>query len=192
MRRIVVNDSRLDSDVPGLDIIIRPEQPSDETAVHDVTEAAFATLDISDGSEPAIINRLRSAGALSLSPVADMQGRIIGHIAFSPVSMSDRRPGWYGLGPVSVLPDWSRRGIGSALIVAGLEALRASGAAGVVLIGHPEYYPRFEFRNSSRLACPDGPPEAFFVLPFDGQEPAEIVQFHGAFSTGEAGHTEGT
>ncbi len=172
---------------PEMDINIRPERPDDEAAIHDVTEAAFATLDISDGSEPAIIERLRAAGALSLSLVAEQHGRVVGHIAFSPVRMSGGQTGWYGLGPVSVLPDRSRRGIGAALIIAGLDALRAERAAGVVLVGHPEYYPRFGFRNSSELTCSDGPPEAFFVLPFKGQEPAGTVEFHEAFVPGEGG-----
>jgi len=168
---------------PG--ITIRPERPGDEAAIREVTEAAFATLDISDGTEPAIIDRLRAAGELSLSLVAIQQGRVVGHIAFSPVGMPDGQTGWFALGPVSVLPDSSRGGIGSALINAGLDALRAAGAAGVVLIGHPGYYPRFGFRHSSVLTCTDGPPEAFFVLTIHGQEPAGTVQFHDAFSAGE-------
>lgn len=182
----------MSTQTPGLDISIRPERPGDEAAIHDVTEAAFATLDISDGSEPAIIDRLRATGALTLSLVAEQQGRVVGHVAFSPVRMSDGQSGWYGLGPVSVLPSRSRRGIGTALITAGLDALRAERAAGVVLVGHPEYYPRFGFRNSSILTCSDGPPEAFFVLPFHGDEPAGTVQFHEAFEPGEDGHTGST
>lgn len=162
-------------------VTIRPEAPGDEQAIHDVTEAAFQTLEISDGSEPAIIERLRSAGALTLSLVAEDDGRIVGHIAFSPVQLSDGSPDWFGLGPVSVLPQFSRRGIGGALITAGLDRLRSAGAAGVVLIGHPEYYPRFGFRNSDVLSFAHAPPEAFFVLPFADEVPHGVVAFHEAF-----------
>jgi putative acetyltransferase len=170
----------------GRTVTIRAEAPGDQEAIHDVTEAAFATLDLSDGSEPAIIEALRVAGALTLSLVAEHDGHVLGHIAFSPVQMSDGSRGWYVLGPVSVLPECSRRGIGTALITAGLDQLRAAGAAGVVLVGHPEYYPRFGFRNSDTLTCADGPPEAFFVLPFTGAVPRGSVHFPAAFSVGAA------
>ena len=166
----------------GSTVTIRPEAPGDEQSIHDVTEAAFATLDISDGSEPAIIDRLRSGDALTLSLVADHDGQIVGHIAFSPVRLSDDSAGWYGLGPVSVLPEFSHRGIGGALITTGLEMLRSAGAAGVVLIGHPEYYPRFGFRNTDVLTFPDAPSEAFFALPFTGEVPRGTVAFHDAFA----------
>ena len=168
----------------GATVTIRAEAPGDEQAIHDVTEAAFLTLDISDGSEPAIVTALRAAGALTLSLVAEHDREIVGHIAFSPVRMSDGSSGWYGLGPISVLPTCSRRGIGTALITAGLDRLRAAGASGVVLVGHPEYYPRFGFRNSDTLTCADGPPEAFFVLPFKGDVPRGSVHFHAAFDVG--------
>ncbi len=170
----------------GATVTIRAEAPGDEQSIRDVTEAAFRTLDISDGSEPAIIDALRSAGALTLSLVAEDDSEIVGHIAFSPVQMSDGSSGWYGLGPVSVLPSCSRRGIGAALITAGLDQLRAEGASGVVLVGHPEYYPRFGFRNSDTLTSSDGPPEAFFVLPFAGAVPQGSVHFHAAFEVGAA------
>jgi putative acetyltransferase len=174
-------------------VTVRAEAPGEERAIHDVTEAAFATLDISDGSEPAIIDALRAAGALALSLVAEQDGEVVGHVAFSPVRMSDGSDGWYGLGPVSVLPARSRRGIGTALITAGLDQLRAAGASGVVLVGHPEYYPRFGFRNSDTLTCADGPPEAFFVLPFTGTVPRGSVHFHPAFNAGAApGQGDGT
>lgn len=163
-------------------VTIRTEVPGDEQAIHEVTAAAFETLDISDGSEPAIIDGLRRAGALTLSLVAEHDGRIVGHIAFSPVQLSDGSEGWYGLGPVSVLPEFSGRGIGGALITDGLDRLRAAGAAGVVLIGHPTYYPRFGFRNSDTLTFPDAPPEACFVLPLAGEVPQAIVTFHEAFA----------
>jgi putative acetyltransferase len=163
-------------------ILIRPETPADVDTIRDVTLAAFKTLAISNQTEHRIIAALRAAGALTLSLVAEWDGRVVGHIAFSPVAMSDGTPDWHGLGPVSVLPELSRRGIGKALIEAGLARLKASGAKGVCLVGHPEYYPKFGFVNAPGLVLEGVPPEAFFALPFDGRIPQASVTFHDAFS----------
>jgi putative acetyltransferase len=84
-----------------------------------VTIAAFKTLEISNHTEQFIIEALRAAKALTVSLVAEMDVRVIGHIAFSPVTISDGTPNWYGLGPVSVLPEHQRKGIGNALIKEG-------------------------------------------------------------------------
>ena len=83
---------------------IRDERPSDIASIAYVTEAAFTTLEVSNHTEQFIVNALRAAGALSISLVAETDGNVIGHIAFSPVTMSDGTSDWYGLGPVSVLP----------------------------------------------------------------------------------------
>ena len=85
-------------------ILIRNETDADVGAITDVTVAAFKTLEISNHTEQFIIAALRAAGALTLSLVAEVEGRVIGHIAFSPVTISDGTRSWYGLGPVSVLP----------------------------------------------------------------------------------------
>lgn len=95
---------------------IRSETPADIEAIAAVTKAAFAMLAISDHTEQYIVEALRAAGALTVSLVAERAGRVVGHIAFSPVTISDGTPGWYGLGPVSVLPECQRQGIGAALI----------------------------------------------------------------------------
>ena len=87
-------------------MIIRSETPSDIEAIYDVTKAAFEYHPSSRQVEHFIIRDLRAAGALSLSLVSEVDGRIVGHIAFSPVTISDGTPHWYGLGPVSVLPDF--------------------------------------------------------------------------------------
>jgi len=169
--------------VTGRDVL-RPETPADIGAIFALTEAAFATLDISDHTEQFIIDRLRDAGALTLSLVAERDGRVVGHIAFSPVTISDGSTGWYGLGPVSVLPALQRQGIGSALITAGLDRLRAIDAKGCYLIGHPGYYGRFGFRNKPGLTFPEAPAEACFALAFDGNCPRGEVAFHPAFLPG--------
>lgn len=160
---------------------IRPEEASDRQAISDLTGAAFADLEISDHTEHLVIDRLRGAGALTISLVAESEGRVVGHIAFSPVTMSDGTTGWFGLGPVSVLPELQRRGIGDALIREGLSRLKASGARGCCLVGHPGYYGRFGFVNTPDLAHEGVPPEAFFVLPFEGCVPRGKVSFHDAF-----------
>ena len=97
-------------------VVIRSETNADVTAIREVTIAAFETLEISKHTEQFIIEALRAAGVLAVSLVAEMDGRVIGHIAFSPVTISDGTRDWYGLGPVSVLPACQRQGIGKALI----------------------------------------------------------------------------
>ena len=105
-------------------MIIRKETALDIEAITRVTIAAFKTLPISNQTEQFIIKALRTAGALTLSLVAEIDGRIIGHIAFSPVTISDGATGWYGLGPVSVLPEYQKQGIGKSLINEGLSLLK--------------------------------------------------------------------
>ena len=102
---------------------IRDERPGDFVAIAALTQAAFRDAEHSDGTEPAIVERLRTDGDLTLSLVAE-DGELLGHAAFSPVTVSDGSTGWYGLGPVSVSPHRQREGIGSALIRVGLERLR--------------------------------------------------------------------
>lgn len=163
-------------------ILIRDERAADADAITAVTVAAFETLAISNHTEQIIVEALRAAGALTVSLVAEVDGRIVGHIAFSPVTMSDGTDGWYGLGPVSVLPAYQRMGIGSALINEGLARLQRLGARGCCLVGHPEYYGRFGFEHVDELVHEGVPPEAFFVLAFDGHVPHGSVAFHKAFA----------
>ena len=162
-------------------MIIRDETPADADAITAITAAALRDHPYSRQTEPFIIRELRRAGALTLSLVAEIDGRVVGQVAVSPVAMSDGTPDWYGLGPVSVLPEYQRRGIGSALINAGLERLRAVGARGCALVGDPAYYGRFGFRNRPALVHDGVPQEFFVVLPFDGRVPQGHVTFHPAF-----------
>lgn len=124
---------------------------------------------------------MRAAKALTISLVAEVDGRIVGHIAFSPVTLSDGTPGWYGLGPVSVLPEFQRRGLGKALIREGLARLRALQARGCCLVGHPGYYRQFGFENTPSLGVDGVPPEVFFALSFDGHLTQGTATFHVAF-----------
>jgi len=162
-------------------IVIRNETGAEVNAITEVTVAAFKPLEISHHTEQFIVAALRAAGALAVSLVAELDGRVVGHIAFSPVALSDGTQGWYGLGPVSVLPELQQQGIGKALVKEGLSRLRAMHARGCCLVGHPDYYRQFGFRNASGLALEGVPPEFFFALPFDGPMPQGAVAFHEAF-----------
>jgi putative acetyltransferase len=164
-----------------LKILIRDETAADVGAITDVTVAAFKTLEVSHQTEQFIIAALRTAGALTLSLVAEVGGRVVGHIAFSPVTISDGTRNWYGLGPVSVLPEYQRQGIGKALIREGLSRLKDRNARGCCLVGHPDYYRKFGFKNMPGLVCEGVPQEVFFALSFDGRFPQGTVTFHDAF-----------
>lgn len=162
-------------------IVIRSETEFDAGAINEVTAAAFKTLEISNHTEQFIIEALRAAKALTLSLVAEMDGRVVGHVAFSPVTISDGTTHWYGLGPVSVLPAYQRQGIGKALIREGLSRLKALNAQGCCLVGHPDYYRKFGFENVPGLVLEGVPHEVFFTLSFDGHTPQGTVTFHDAF-----------
>ncbi len=164
------------------EIILRPETKSDINLITDLTTKAFKTLEISNHTEQFIILALRAANVLTLSIVAELNEKIVGHIAFSPVSISDGTKNWYGLGPVSVLPEYQKQGIGTVLIENGLSKLKSFNAQGCCLVGHPEYYIKFGFRNISSLFIDGVPPEVFFALSFDGNFPKGSVTFHKAFT----------
>ncbi len=162
-------------------IIIRSETDADVSAITEVTVAAFKTLEISHHTEQFIIAALRVAKALAISLVAEVDGRVIGHIAFSPVTISDGTRNWYGLGPVSVLPAYQRQGIGQALIREGLSRLKAMNAQGCCLVGHPDYYRKLGFNNLSGFVHEGVPPEVFFALSFGRHTPQGTVAFHEGF-----------
>jgi putative acetyltransferase len=166
-----------------LTAIIRPEKAEDAPAIRAVTAAAFKGALYSRGTEAAIVDALRDAGALTLSLVAEKQGRIVGHVAFSPVTINGQAGHWFGLGPVSVEPAEQGCGIGQALIRDGLERLRATGAEGCVLLGDPAYYGRFGFASDPKLRYGDVPPEYFQRLSFTGAEPEGEVAYHTGFDT---------
>lgn len=96
-------------------MLIRNETTSDIEEISEVTKAAFQTLEISQHTEQFIINALRKSNALTISLVAEIDGKIVGHIAFSPITITNGSQNWYGLGPVSVLPEYQKQGIGKSL-----------------------------------------------------------------------------
>lgn len=130
---------------------IRDEHPDDIETIHALTETAFAQQPHSKGREGPILQALRADGDLSLSLVAISEGQLIGHAAFSPVTLGAAEGHWYALGPISVAPARQRQGIGSALVQAGLERLRAIAADGCVLIGAPEVYGPMGFVGDGRI-----------------------------------------
>ena len=174
------------------EIRLRDETPSDTGVIGEVTATAFADLAISQHTEQFIIEALRAAGALAISLVAERNGQVVGHIAFSPVTISDGTDRWYGLGPVSVLPSCQRVGIGKALIEEGLARLKALGAKGCCLVGHPEYYRKFGFANAAGLGVEGVPAEVFFALAFDGHIPRGMVSFHAGFRATRTAQQQGT
>ena len=163
-------------------MIIRNELESDIETISSVTKAAFESCPYGNHTEEFIVKALRADNALTVSLVAEAGWKLVGHIAFSPVTISDGSQNWYGLGPISVLPEFQKQGIGKSLIQEGLSLLKAKGAKGCVLVGDPKYYERFGFRNISGLVLNDVPQEYFLALPFEKSNTHGVVVFHQGFA----------
>jgi len=161
---------------------IRSERSGDAAEIRQVVTAAFADAPHSDGTEGAIVDALRADDALTVSLVAVADGRIVGHVAFSAVTIDASDVGWFGLGPVAVLPDRQKQGIGGALVRAGLDRLRNQGAMGCVVLGDPNYYGRFGFAADPQLRYPDAPAPYFMRLAFGPEIPAGRVAYHPGFA----------
>jgi len=146
---------------------IRREVPSDIEAIHDVNEQAFET-----NAEAILVDRLREKGVVTLSLVAIEDDDIVGHILFTPVTIELEKAKYDAvtLAPIAVLPEYQRRGIGASLIEYAFDECRRLGHNIVILIGHPEYYPRFGF-------VPAKPKGLFseFEIPDDAWMVAELV-----------------
>ncbi len=163
-------------------MIIRDELEEDTTLIRTVVTEAFRSARVSSGTEAAIVDGLRIAGALTLSLVAVEDGdELVGYVAFSPVKIDGRHDGWFGMGPVAVWPEQQRGGVGSKLVRAGLERLREMGARGVVVLGDPAYYGRFGFRARDGLRYPGAPASHFMALSFGDAVPSGTVEYHPAF-----------
>ena len=156
-------------------IEVRHEQPQDVDAVRALNQIAFG-----QASEASIVDAIRAVCSDLISLVAVDEGQIVGHIFFSPVSVSGESGTvqGMGLGPMAILPEFQRQGIGSTLVQAGIDAVKEKGAPFIVVVGHPEYYPRFGFSPASRHGLApqwDGiPDEAFMVLILDAKVETDL------------------
>ena len=168
-----------------MNIEIRSEIAADVPAIEAVTISAFLNAPHTGHTEHLIVSALRKAGLLAISLVADAEGTVIGHVALSPVSISDGASGWFGLGPISVVPEHQRRGIGSRLMREALRTLREKGASGCVVLGEPEYYGRFGFQADQNLVLPNVPAEYFQAIFLGSSRPRGTVSYHEAFNPEE-------
>ncbi len=166
--------------VMKMTIVIRDEQPADTEAIFDLTRLAFLNAAHTNHTEQFIVNALRQSGHLALSLVAE-EGLPIGHVAFSPVAISNGEVGWYGVGPLSVRPEHQRKGVGTRLMQQGLARLINMKAQGCVLVGDPVYYARFGFSRCADLTLPGVPPEYFLGKSFGNAMPKGEVTFSPAF-----------
>jgi len=162
-------------------LVIRSEIPTDIEAIVEVTKAAFEDDSFSQQTEHLTINDLRTDNALTISLVNEVEGQIVGHIAFSAVTISDGTTNWHGLGPVSVLPEYQGRRIGTALVNRGLALLESMNSKGSVLVGLPLYFSRFGFWNHPQLVHEGVPQEVFVAKSLVGHMPSGTVEFHRAF-----------
>lgn len=165
-----------------IDAVIRPEQLDDASAIGDVLRSAFPT-----DQEAQLVDRLRRHHRLLISLVAEVDGVITGHIAFSAVEIegSTKNSAGVGLAPLSVRPELQRRGIGAQLVREGLAACERAGVGFVVILGAPEYYHCFGFRNASlfRLENEFGAGDAFMALELkEGSITAGLVRYAPEFS----------
>lgn len=167
-----------------MEIIIRPEKNEDIPVIHQVNQLAFGRE-----NEAQLVSMLRKENVITLSLVAESNGQIIGHILFSPVTITNADSRWQavGLGPIAVLPEFQNQGVGAALIRSGMDELKKLGHDVVIVLGHPEYYPRFGFKPSKPFGIQwevDVPEKDFMMAelnPSAQNGRKGIVHYHPAF-----------
>ena len=162
-------------------INIRDEKSSDELAIRRLTEEAFQNAPHSEHNEQFIIDGLRNDNGLTVSLVAEVESKVVGHVAVSSVTISDGSLSWYGLGPISVIPKLQGKGIGTELVKSAIEKLKEKRANGCVVLGDPNYYGRFGFKAESGLVFPGVPQEYFQVITFGLCIPSGEVTYHKSF-----------
>ena len=145
-------------------IEIREERPDDVAAVRNLNRRAFG-----QDQESNIVDALRANGAALLSLVATLDDRVVGHIMYSPLTIGGNVTG-AALGPMAVLPEHQRQGIGSKLVKVGNQKLKDAGYPFIIVVGHADYYPRFGFKraNEHGITCEwDLPDDVFMLLVLD-------------------------
>jgi putative acetyltransferase len=166
-------------------MILRSEKTDDLEAISALHHAAFLNHpQHPPGSGPVehlIVERLRAAGGLVLSLLAEEDGATVGHIAMSPAVVGRDASHWYLLGPVGVLPAYQGRGIGSALVREALGEMKRRGASGIVLVGDPGFYERFGFRTFKGLTYAGVPPQYVLAAAFGSEHPCGAIAAHTAF-----------
>lgn len=165
-----------------MSIIIRNEQAADRAAISELTRIAFLSAEHTCHTEQFIADALRRLGHLALSLVAERQTRLLGHVAFSPLKVANGDAGWYGAGPLAVLPEFQRQGIGSRLMAQGMATLAQNGARGCVLVGDPAFYARLGFARCVGLTLAGVPPEYLLGKSLGGALPRGEVGFSPAFA----------
>ena len=163
------------------EINIRNEKESDSTRIREIITLAFENDPHTDEREAEIVELMRDDSALTISLVAETGDDIVGHVAFSKVTINDEFIDWYGLAPVSIEPKYQNKGIGSKLIQEGLKLLQDINAKGCVLLGEPSYYQRFGFEAYQQLVLPGVPAMYFQALSFSDSIPSGTVKYHQAF-----------
>lgn len=162
-------------------MLIRTESANDAVKIHQLTKSAFDGRPYAGGDEQHVVDRLRAHKALILSLVAIDHDELVGQISFSEATNTDGSQPWIALGPVSVLPTRQRQGIGSRLILQGLEEFAARGTLGCILTGNPDYYRRFGFAVTPDHAPSNEPAEFFMLKLFGEQAPGGRFSFHPLF-----------
>ena len=165
-------------------MIVRPETDRDVDGIREVNIVAFQGHPFSQQTEHLIVEALRAADALELSLVAESEGEVVGHIAFSAAAIGGSSAGWSLLGPVAVRPARQGEGIGRALVETGLETLRARGSCGCVLVGDPAFYRRFGFGQHAGVVWRGVPDENVLCLLMSGEMPTGEVACDPAFLIG--------
>lgn len=165
-------------------MIIRPEKSDDYDSIRQVNLEAFANHPHSHQTEHLIVEALRADDALTVSLVAEVGGQVVGHIAFSGVTIGGHVQHWFILGPLAVLPARQRQSIGTELVKEGLRFLRGLGAQGCVLVGEPGYYCRFGFKHHPELTMEGVPSQYLLSLPMADHMPNGGVELHSAFFVG--------
>lgn len=164
-----------------MELLIRTETEEDIDRIGELIELAFRTHNRSNHTEHLVVKHLRREQALALSLVAEVAGELVGHLAFSEVEISDGSTGWFGLGPLAIVPAMQGKGVGSALVREGLARLRQQGAKGCVLLGEPSYYRRFGFTNDPDLFIEEESQEYFLALSFTDARARGVVSYHPAY-----------